>query len=206
MDLGPLPLGPAARLAGGLSCDGARACAAGERVAGVVEHRLAVHGVLPEKGKELLQLHPEGSPEPGEPERQRRGHDGQSRVADFDSEPEVDDRRRRDGGREAEGHARERAQAHLADDLLLVLADVLLNRYLQRHADHLRWEPGCVEHAEVDGGRDDDRTARDGRDGARDLGASLLLADGEAERDRAPHDEEPAEERNAARYERDYLG
>jgi len=64
-------------------------------------------------------------------------------------------------------------------------------------------EPGRVELAEVDGGGDDDRPASDGRDRAGDLGASLLLSDGEPERDRAPDDQEAAEERDAAGDESD---
>ena len=39
--------------------------------------------------------------------------------------------------------------------------------------------------------------------GAGDLGASLLLSDGEPERDRAPDDQEAAEERDAAGDESD---
>jgi hypothetical protein len=42
-------------------------------------------------------------------------------------------------------------------------------------------EPGRVEHPEVDRRGDDDGAARDGRDGARDLRAALLLADREAQ-------------------------
>ena len=38
------------------------------------------------------------------------------------------------------------------------------------------------------------------------LAAALLLADGEAERDRAPYDQKAAEERYAARYQADDLG
>ena len=64
-------------------------------------------------------------------------------------------------------------------------------------------EPGRVELAEVDGGGDDDRPARNGRDRAGDLSASLLLSDGEAERYRAPDDQESAEERDAAGDESD---
>ena len=50
---------------------------------------------------------------------------------------------------------------------------------------------------------DDDAAARDGRDGACDLRAALLLADGEAQRHRAPDDEEAAQERHASRDEID---
>ena len=72
-------------------------------------------------------------------------------------------------------------------------------------AHRLRREPGRVEHPEVDGRGDDDRAACDGRDGARDLRPALLLADGEAEGDGAPDDEEAAQERHAAGYEADDL-
>ena len=67
----------------------------------------------------------------------------------------------------------------------------------------LSGEPRRVELPEVDGGGDDDRPARDGRDRACDLGSALLLPDGESERDRAPDDQEAAEERDAAGDESD---
>ena len=63
----------------------------------------------------------------------------------------------------------------------------------------LRGKPARVEHAEVDGGGDDDRAAGDGRYRARYGCAALLLADGEAERDGAPYDEEAPQEGHASR-------
>ena len=80
---------------------------------------------------------------------------------------------------------------------------------MDRHAQHrglLRRQPARVEHAEVDGGGDDDRAARDGGYGARDGGAALLLADGEAERHGSPYDEEPSEEGHAPRDQVDDVG
>ena len=109
-----------------------------------------------------------------------------------------------DRAAEAERHARERAQAHLPDDLLLVLADVLLHRYPERHSRRpLCRQPGRVQLPEVDRCGDDDRAAGDGGYGGRDLRAALLLPDGQAERDRSPHDQEAAEERDAAGDESD---
>lgn len=116
----------------------------------------------------------------------------------------MDEGRRPDRAAEAERHACERAQAHLPDDLLLVLADVLLDRYPERHPRRpLCRQPGRVQLPEVDRRGDDDRAAGDGGYGGRDLRAALLLPDGQAERDRSPHDQEAAEEGHAARHELD---
>ena len=87
--------------------------------------------VVCQKRQELLELHSEGAPESREPKRQGRRHHGQSRASHLDVEDEVDDAGGSDGTGEATRDAHERAQAHLPDDLLLVLADVLLYGYLK---------------------------------------------------------------------------
>ena len=161
--------------------------------------------VVDQKGRELLGAHPERPPEPGEPEGNGGAHDGKRRVGDLYADPEVAYRRHEDRRPEAARHARERAERELPDDLLLVLADVLLNGNLKRHglAPPLGGQPGRVEHPEVDRCGDDDRAASDGGYGGGNLRASLLLPYGEAERDRAPDDQKAAEEGHAARYEAD---
>ena len=182
----------------------ARPRAGSRSEAGLVREQLRGELVCRQERQQLLGAHAEGPPEPGEPERHAAEHDREGRVRDVGAQAQVDEGRRPDGAAEAERHACERAQAHLPDDLLLVLADVLLHRYPERHPRRpLCRQPGRVQLPEVDRRGDDDRAAGDGGYGGRDLRAALLLPDGQAERDRAPDDQEAAEEGHAARHELD---
>lgn len=83
--------------------------------------------VVPQQRREPLRGHAVGPPEPQQPERDTRAHDGQARVGDRDSEAPVTERGGSHARGEPERHAAERAQAELADDLLSVLAYVLLH-------------------------------------------------------------------------------
>ena len=107
-------------------------------------------------------------------------------------------RRGRERRRYARGDAGEHARRKLPDDLLLVFPDVLVNVGVL-HDGSLAGHPARVELPEVDRRGDDDRPAGDGRDGARQLRAARtrLRADGDAQADRAPDDDEAAQERHA---------
>lgn len=200
MELCPLSLGCASCAPVGLARLDCGDCRVGRAP---VEEGLVIEVVGGEPGDELLEPHAERPPEACQPEREACAHDREGGIRDLDADPEVDDRRRCYGACEAEGHADERPEAELADDLLLVLSDVLLDGDLKGHSNLLVREPGSVQLSEVDGCGDDDRAAGDGGNRARDLAAALLLADCEAEADRAPDDEEAAQERHAARNEAD---
>ena len=129
------------------------------------------------------------APEAHEPERHRCRHDGQRRrvhrhpsarlsaaaVATEDASP---------------GGARERSRRELADDLLRVLPRCPCGPPRSASGRPYAGSQLVSSMPEVDGGGDDDCAAGDGRYCARYGCAALLLADGEAERDGAPYDEE----------------
>ena len=94
---------------------------------GAVEYPLVLEPEVEPERDELLEFQVMGPPEPREPERHGRAHDGQRRIAHLYPEHESADGCDADGGGEAPDEARERAGRELADDFFGVFTDVLLD-------------------------------------------------------------------------------
>ena len=146
---------------------------------------------------EFLGLHALGPPEGRQPERHRAHHHGHGGICHLHPDDQVREGGGRHAGRDAAAYAGGHAGGELADDLLLVLADVLV------HVDHLHGRPLVghprgVQLAEVHGSRDDDGPARDGGDGPRDLRAAAgLVLNGQPQAHRPPDDHKAAQEGDA---------